>query len=171
MLRRALERRFGSAAPGVSSAGTIGWEGSPATAESVLAAAERGVDISGHVAHELTDGMIREADLIVCMACEHRDEIDERVPKAAGRTFTLKELTRALETAPVRAPLGPDTLDERIAQAAATRSRGSDDDVFDPLGMSLDTYRSIAQELDEWTERLIVALFGPVPVSAGREGA
>ena len=47
-LRDALLRRFGERTPVVSSAGTIGWTGSPASPESVIAAAERGSDIESH---------------------------------------------------------------------------------------------------------------------------
>ena len=54
LLRNALQRRFGPAAPDVSSAGTSGLEGSGAMPESVQAAAELGVDISSHVARRLT---------------------------------------------------------------------------------------------------------------------
>jgi hypothetical protein len=105
------------------------------------------------------------------MAAEHRDEIALRVPSAAGRAFTLKELVRLLEaTAPV-APTGPETLPDRVGEAATVRAdRGTlnpyDEDVVDPLGMPLDTYRAVAWELDEWVERLARALYGPVPVAA-----
>ena len=32
--------------------------------------------------------------------------------------------------------------------------------------MPLETYRAIAWELDEWTDRLVTALYGPVPARA-----
>ena len=73
LLRDALERRFGAAAPGVSSAGTSGLEGSGAMPESVQAASELGIDIAGHVARRLTPAMASEADLLLCMASDHRD--------------------------------------------------------------------------------------------------
>jgi protein-tyrosine-phosphatase len=90
LLRRALERRLGAAAPSVSSAGTIAIDGGPPSEGSIVAAAERGVDIAAHVATALTDAAIRTADLCLCMAGEHRDEIAGRVPEAAARAFTLK---------------------------------------------------------------------------------
>jgi protein-tyrosine phosphatase len=169
LLRRALERRLGAAAPSVSSAGTIGFVGNPATPEAVAAAAERGVDISAHLARRLTDAMIEQADLLVCMAAEHREEIDERVPDAADRTFTLKELTRLLELAPSTDRAHP--LEERVGAAASGRAAAAttdrfDEDVLDPLGMPFETYRAIAQELEEWIDRLVVGAFGPVAVPA-----
>ena len=94
------------------------------------------------------------------------------MPGAAARTFTLKELTRLLETEPPADPERP--LEARVGDAADARARGVganrfDEDVVDPLGMPLETYRAIAWELDEWTDRLVAALYGPVPARA--EGA
>jgi len=97
LLRRATEHRTVGAPITVSSAGTAGWEGSPAMSEAVEAAAEREVDISGHVATRLRPGMAAVADLVLCMAAEHRDQIASDDPQALDRTFTLKELVRLLE--------------------------------------------------------------------------
>jgi protein-tyrosine phosphatase len=168
LLRRALDRRLGGAAPTVRSAGTIGLVRNPATPEAVEAAAELGVDITAHEARRLVDAMIEEADLLLCMAAEHREEITERVPEAIDRTFTLKELTRLLELEPAT---GPAALLDRVGAAAAARAAGApanqfDQDVVDPLGMPIETYRAIAWELDEWIERLVAGLLGPVSVHA-----
>jgi hypothetical protein len=94
------------------------------------------------------------------------------VPGAVPRTFTLKELTRVLESRP--ATESDERLDARVGVAAEARASGApanrfDEDVVDPLGMPLDTYRAIAWEIDEWTDRLVTALYGPVPARA--EGA
>ena len=173
-LRAALQRRLGSNAPTVTSAGTAGWDGSGAMPESVQAARERGVEIGSHVARRLEAEHLTHADLIVTMASEHRDAIVGWAPETADRAFTLKELVRLLESmAPVTSGADPVT---RVA-AAADRRRGGfagnplDDDVVDPLGMPLDSYRAIAWELDEWTERLAEGLAGPLPLPAQREGA
>jgi protein-tyrosine phosphatase len=177
MLRAALQRRFGADAPSVSSAGTAGWEGSAAMPESIEAARERGVDVSDHVARRLVPGMVEGADLVVCMAGEHRDALQVATPQSRDRIFTLKELVRLLEAVPAAEPLGPDRLVDRIATAAAERAAGFDgnpydEDVIDPLGLPLESYRAIAWELDEWSERLIDALFGPdVSEAAGMDAA
>src|SRR4051812_27837660 len=84
----------------VESVGIVGWEGSPAVPESVHAAAECGIDISGHVARRLERRHVEQADVIVGMAGEHRDAVAGLVPEAASRTFTLKELVRILEALP-----------------------------------------------------------------------
>ena len=168
LLRHAMQGRARVDVPSIRSAGTIAMEGTPATPEAVAAARDLGVDIALHRARRLTDVMIGEADLLVCMAAEHREEIVERVPAAADQTFTLKELTRLLER-----DGGSSGLEVRIAAAAAARANGAvteedrfDEDVVDPLGMPLETYVAIAGELQDFTERLAVALLGPVAVPA-----
>jgi protein-tyrosine phosphatase len=163
LLRDALQRRFGAAAPNVSSAGTSGLEGSRAMPESVLAASELGIDIDGHVARRLTPTMSEAADLLLCMARDHRDRF---APPLDARAFTLKELVRLLETLPASpADVGPEVLTERIAGAELARRSGAvavsyDDDIADPLGQPLEAYRAIAWEIETWNERLVNALFG-----------
>jgi protein-tyrosine phosphatase len=172
-LRRALVERLGNAAPPVRSAGVIGSPGGPAMEESVRAAAERGADISTHVAARLDAAHVADADLIVTMAGEHRDAISRAAPDHARKTFTLKEVVRLLEHSPPPAH----GLDVGAAAAHADElrrgrvlARGYDDDVVDPLGSSLATYRAVALELDEWCERLAAALAGRVQATAGAEG-
>jgi protein-tyrosine phosphatase len=166
-LRTALDRRMGERAPAVASAGTIGWEGSAAMPETVSAARERGVDVSEHVARRLLPAMVESADLVLCMAREHADLVVRSAPTAAAKIFTLKELVRVLEELPVGARAD---LRERVSDAAAARAGGFrgnplDDDVIDPLGLPLDSYRAVAWELEEWTDRLAEALAGPVPAT------
>jgi protein-tyrosine phosphatase len=171
LTRNAFVRRLGDGAPTVSSAGTMGWEGSPAMPEAVEAAGEKGVDLRGHVARRLEPSMLRDADLVLAMAQEHREEIERIIPDAAGRTFTLKELTRLVEELPGDAG----DLDRRLDAAAALRREGFegnplDEDISDPLGLPLDTYRAVAWELGAWIERLTDGLVGPVPARPDRAG-
>jgi protein-tyrosine phosphatase len=163
LLRDALRRRFGVSAPSVASAGTSGLEGSGAMPESVLAASELGIDIGGHVARRLTPALAAEADLLLCMARDHRDMFG---PPLDERAFTLKELVRALETLPPpAADAGPEALRERVAAADQARRSGAvanpyDDDIADPLGQPLEAYRAIAWEIETWNDRLVSSLFG-----------
>jgi len=166
LLRNALERRFGPRAPSVSSAGTQGWDGSPAMPESIEAAREREIDISGHLGRRLSVRMVLDADLILAMAAEHRTQILGASPKLESKTFTLKELVRLLAALEAPDPeAGPDALIGRVAAAEALRRSGfvgnpHDDDVADPLGMPLESFRAIAWELDEWIAKLVDGLFG-----------
>jgi protein-tyrosine phosphatase len=175
-LRDDLEGRFGSLAPSVASAGTAGLEGQAASAGSVRAAAERGSNIEAHRARRLTADMLGEADLLLCMAGEHRDQAVERDPDVAPKTFTLKELVRLLEAAgaPEASSSDPGSLTDRVAAADGLRASGfagnpRDEDIADPLGMPLESYRAIAWELEGWCSRLLDGLFGAAAVVTHEE--
>src|SRR6266478_4761280 len=81
-LRSSLVHRLGDDAPVVSSAGTLGWEGSGAMPEAVQAAAERDVDIARHIARRLEPSLVEGADLVVSMSQEHREAVEELDPGA-----------------------------------------------------------------------------------------
>src|SRR5919201_6306261 len=154
MVRSTLSRKLGDETPKVSSAGTAGWEGSPATREAVHAAAERGVDISRHVARRLDPAMVGDADLVLCMGRAHCEEIVEEHPADAGKVFTLKEFVRLVEEENVIGdrPAG-DSLAQRVALADGRRRGGFtgnplDEDITDPLGLPLDAFRAVAWELE-----------------------
>ena len=166
LIRAELQARLGADAPAVASAGTMGWEGSGADPSSVEAAGEHGVDISGHRARVLAPTEARAADLLLAMAADHRSALARLAP---ARTFTLKELVRLLEALPAAEPGHPDAvLADRVAQADALRREGrignpKDEDVADPLGMPLESFRAVAWELDELCRRLADGLFGRQP--------
>lgn len=174
MIRNALAARFAGSAPTVSSAGTWGVEGAEATPEAIKAAAERGVIIRQHRARRLSTDMTRDADLVLVMGTEHREALRQD-PEVAGRTFTLKELVRLLESLPpAQTRGGAGGLAERVAAANAARTDGFDgnpldEDVADPIGLPLQSYRAIAWELDEWIVRLIDGLYGADRVAAAHE--
>jgi len=162
LLRAAFAERMGPDAPEVASAGTMGWTGSGADPSSILAAAERGVDISGHRAREVSDEDVARADLVVAMAPEHARAF---AGEADSRTFTLKELVRLLEALPETEGASLGRLSERIAEADRLRQAGfegdpRDEEIGDPLGMPLDAFRAVAAELDAWCSRLADGLVG-----------
>ena len=163
LLRAAFAERMGPDAPEVASAGTMGWTGSRADPSSIRAAAERGVDISGHRAREVSEDDVARADLVVAMAPEHAHAF---AGEAGSRTFTLKELVRLLEALPETEDASPGRLSERIAQADRLRRAGfegdpRDEEIGDPLGMPPDAFRAVAAELDAWCSRLADGLVGP----------
>jgi protein-tyrosine phosphatase len=177
MLRALLGDRFGASAPSVASAGMAGWEGSGADPSSVAAAAELGVDIASHRARHVDVDEVLGSTLVLAMAGEHRDQVCRLLPGEAGKTFTLKELVRLLESLPQGPSAGdPDeVLSERVAEADALRRGTSgdvarrDEDVTDPLGRRMWTFRAVAADLQEWCGRLVDGLFGPVPAWAEAE--
>jgi protein-tyrosine phosphatase len=131
--------------------------------ESIRAADERGADISGHRARRLERDHVDGADLVVCMSAEHREAVERIVPEALARTFTLKELVRLLEALP---PAGAGALlEDRVRAADELRQSGFegspyDEDVSDPIGMSMDMFRAVAWDIDEWCTRLVNGLLG-----------
>ena len=171
-LRGLFRRRVedGSEPIEVSSAGVSAWDGSPATPEAVAAAAERDADVSAHRARRLSSDQLQRADLVLAMTGDHRERALSLAPKAAPRTFTLKELVRLVEALPEAPGADPpaERLRSRVAAADRLRVEGfegnpHDEDVADPIGMSLETYRAVAWELDQLSARLVDGLLGPEP--------
>jgi low molecular weight protein-tyrosine phosphatase len=162
LLRRAFDRRLGDGVVEISSAGTAGWEGSPPTAESIRATAERGVDIADHRASILTADRIDGADLIVTMTSEHRAAVAALRPEADDRTFTIRELAAIVDGTTSA------DLDGLVAIARARRDDEPRDpwadDVADPLGMPLDTYRAMAADLDDLAGRIAGAIVAAAEV-------
>jgi protein-tyrosine phosphatase len=152
----------------VASCGVSGLEDSQAMPEGVQAMIENGVDISGHRARRMTPQMIREADLVLTMATEHRDTIAAQIDGAASRTFTLKEFARLLDHVPGRpAPAGEGDdriLADAVAAAAELRASGAvppsrDEDVADPLGLGVEAYRATAWEIGQLCDRVVDGVF------------
>jgi protein-tyrosine phosphatase len=154
-LRAAFAERLGEAAPVVTSAGTAGWDGSGAMIDSIRAAQERGADIRTHLARRLTGEMLDEADLILCMAADHREAIIGMRPDLEAKTFTMKELVRLMEASPTGG-----AFDARVAAAAAARNGTAfqAEDIRDPLGDPIEGYREVADELQDLSGRLAAAL-------------
>ncbi|MGH2723916.1 MAG: hypothetical protein ACRDI0_06555 [Actinomycetota bacterium] len=169
------ERLLGGAVR-VRSAGTLGRPGMPPTPEAVRAAAERGVDVSALQASALDAGVVARSDLILTMTADHRDQVLALVPEASPKTFTLKEIVGLLRVLPPPQP-GPsqEALLQRIA--VAHRLRGDprapeipDMDVSDPLGLSEQTYRAVAWEIEGHVDALVEGLFGVTERAATGEG-
>ncbi len=177
-LRQLLQER-GAATVRLSSAGVYSWDDSPATPEAVRALEERGIDISSHVARRLTRALVEEADLILAMASDHRDAVQQVVPAAADRTFTIKEFVHLVADDPPPAPRfgDPDLLlVESVDRANGVRQLPNrrpltDEDVADPLGLGIEAFRAAAWELGELCQRLANAVFGPAGAPEGEPAA
>jgi len=75
----------------ITSAGTLGIVGYPASTEAVWACADKGVDIGAHRSRALTKHLIEQSDLIYVMASVHRDAVVDISPEAAGKCELLAE--------------------------------------------------------------------------------
>lgn len=146
----------------VSSAGTVGMVGSPMDERSARLAIQHGSqDADQHVARELSIEMIREADLVLAMAREHRKAIVEALPRAVRKTFTLREFARlasaidGLELDAVVNAAGPEksarleaALEIVSSERATVRPADpEDDDIVDPYRRGDDVYLASADQL------------------------
>ena len=160
----------------VSSAGTIAMVGSGMPAEAQALAVRFGVpDAADHVGRQLDEQAIRDADLVLGLAREHRRSVVELVPAATRRTFTLREfahlaasVTEAdLEDA--QSPFNDETLSSRLREAvvAAASLRGvvepfdspDDADVIDP-------YLQPAAVYDESAAQIVPAIRSTIALLA-----
>jgi protein-tyrosine phosphatase len=163
----ALARRELARYPGVpiqvSSAGSHALEGNPAASRSMLAASARGASLERHFARELTRRRVRAADLVLCMAAEHRPFVLSYDRSAANRTVVLATFARVvaqwdwLATSPA----------ELVALAAEHAREQDGDDVVDPLGHPAEAYAACAERLDGLVTPVIAALAKTMPVGTG----
>ena len=164
LARRELAR-YPGAALRVSSAGSHALEGNPAASRSMLAASTRGADLERHFARELTRRRVRAADLILCMAAEHRPFVLSYDRAAARRTFLLATFARAAAQWEWLA-----TTPAELVELAAEHGRELDgDDIDDPLGHPAEAYAACAERLDGLVTPVIAALVKTTPV--GSKGA
>ncbi len=137
----------------VVSAGTWGHSGSPMEADALRVLEEHGVDGGDFTARELVAEDVAEADLVLAATREHRAAAVVLHPRAASRTFTLRELARLLEGVSKadlseRDPVA--RAQELVACAAARRGRTTrpehprDDDLSDPYHAPLSQFARCA---------------------------
>lgn len=168
----------------ISSAGTRALTGRPMTAEAAALSRRYGAEPGEHRARQLTAQMVLDADLVLTATRAQRAEVAELVPRAAPRSYTLREFARvlrflvtddALDTRDPPGP-GPESRLQRAA-AAATRSRGlapppsdpNDDDILDPYRASHAVYDEAGRLIDDAVDAVVTALAAP-SASGGRGG-
>ena len=73
----------------VVSAGVHAGPGCAATPEAVTAAAALGADIAGHVSQPLTERLIHDADVLLCLTQSHAEATRMIAPAADGKIWLL----------------------------------------------------------------------------------
>ena len=111
----------------IRSAGVSTTFGFPASSAAVLAMSEVGIDMTSHKSCPLSHELISVSDVIVVMTSTHRDQICRTFSDAEGKTYLLKSFAPG----------------------------GTDEDVPDPIGASIETYRKIRDEIDDSLPGLI----------------
>jgi protein-tyrosine phosphatase len=73
----------------VMSAGIAAGMGSRASAEAIQAMSKVGLDLAGHETQQVSESLVRQADVIYTMTQSHREAIVDQWPAAAERTTLL----------------------------------------------------------------------------------
>lgn len=151
----------------VSGAGTWAQDGEPMEPYAEQTLRERGIDADAFAAQRLQAPLVTGAGLVVTATREHRSAVVHLVPAAVRRTFTLLELARIVDRLPpLPAVRDADPLirmREAVGWAAQNRvppTHESADDLDDPLGAPLDTYRERADEIQVACSRVVTLLRG-----------
>lgn len=147
-LARRIFAKFGIQAD-VSSRGTRAEHGVAELA--VEAMARRNIDISDHLARQIEEKDISEADLILGMSEEHCSTVRSLIPEARNRTFTLQDFVTRAEDLSGRSD---EQIANRVAQVAHTPQRDFSK-VEDPLVVGTEeAYERTAQRIEEMLHRL-----------------
>jgi protein-tyrosine phosphatase len=86
LLRARIRHRHGFE---VSSAGVGALVGHPADPAAIELMAERGIDITGHRARQVTQEMLAAADLVLVMEKGHQDEVHRMSPHSRGKVHRI----------------------------------------------------------------------------------
>jgi protein-tyrosine-phosphatase len=133
----------------VVTAGTHVVEGMPMSWRTRDALASIGVRADGHRSHQLRDGDVALADLMIAMAGEHVTYTRRVHQEAAARTATLKRLARDLAS-------GEEPLGDRVAALDLSAVEIEPwEDVADPAGGDLPEFEACVREIDELLTQLL----------------
>ncbi|QSX09318.1 low molecular weight protein arginine phosphatase [Alkalibacter rhizosphaerae] len=111
----------------VDSAGTSVYFPEGANSNAIAVLKEWGIDISGHVAKQVDEYLIANADLVLTMTTSQKNMLQSTFPGYAFKITTLKEQ----------------------AQVAGHP------DILDPYGASLAVYKKTAEELKEILHHMV----------------
>ena len=174
LMRAGLAERLGLEADRfvVESAGTWGHSGSPMELHAATTLGSYGVDGAGFRARELVAEHVAGADLVLGATREHRAAAVVLHPRAATRTFTLREFGRLVGVVDAADLPTGDVVDRAraLVRAAAAR-RGlvrpdhpRDDDLEDP-------YHAPASAFAVCADLVQRTLTAPLDVVAGARAA
>ena len=117
----------------ILSAGTLGIFGDMATLEAIQAMLEKKIDIRNHISQGVSEKLVEQSDIILVLAREHLDFINEHFPHALDRVFLLRKFGMA--------------SDEHKEESVA-----------DPIGLGIDYYRITRDLLENEINRILPQL-------------
>jgi protein-tyrosine-phosphatase len=123
LLRRRLADKGLGTRHRVLSAGVWAVDDQPASENAVAVMAERGIDITDHIAHTITTDDVAEADLILVMSREHEQMIRNTWPQYGWKIHRLSEMS------------------------------GKRQDIQDPYGDPIEEYRECADTISGYIDR------------------
>jgi len=136
----------------VSTSGTHVIEGMPMSWRTREAIESLGLPVPNHRSRQATPVELDTADLVIALACEHVAWMRRTHPAAAARTGTLRRLARDLWK-------GPEPLRDRVdALGLASVELDEWEDVEDPAGGDLDTFKQCAREIADLLHELVPRL-------------
>jgi protein-tyrosine phosphatase len=155
----------------VTSVGTLDLD-SPADPLAVQVIAERGIDISPHRSHVMTEQSLAGADLVIGMAREHVRAATLVDPSVYARAFTLRELVRRAQSngGPVKGEPVWSWGVHLTADRQFTDLLGASpvDDIEDPIGQNIEFFRYVASEIADLSAALAVTMAAGRSVDAER---
>jgi len=101
----------------VASAGCWARPNNTATQTAVIVMQDRGIDLSEHLSQPVTEALLDNFNLILCMEEEHKRFIQRNFSSAWEKTFLLYEMI------------------------------GKEKEIWDPIGMSQNAYENTANEM------------------------
>lgn len=165
-IERRLAAGLSDAGITVTSAGTGALVGEGIDPGSVALLDAAGIPSDGFVARQLTEQMVRDADLVVTATRHHRREVVQLVPAGLGTTFALVDLADLLEglTEDDVSRAGGASRLERVVRAAVIRraqvqARLDDSaDIVDPFRQGPQVFEQMQREADPAIDVVIRAL-------------
>ncbi len=128
LLKDYLPGRFKNSVS-IISAGTMGLQNEPASAEAVSALLEWGINISGHRSRGVTKHLIENSNMIITMAENHYDLLRRHFKRAKENIFLLRTFDRQ----------GP----------------VSDKSIADPIGQGPNVYRQARDTISAEIKRIL----------------
>jgi protein-tyrosine phosphatase len=156
------------------SAGVASYPGLPISQHSAAILEEKGLSADGMRSQQVTEELVRWADLILTMTMGHKEALIRKFPFAMEKTHTLIEYAHAGDEAydrlvaereklavelQIKRSMGQEVTPEEQTRLREIGRRLPGTDIVDPIGGPLEAYRRTAREIEDainkWLDRLV----------------